>query len=603
MEDRVIVSTFLLAVALVLGITSGAFGISESVGRVEFASPRAPNALTGLSSKAHYFAFAKAGVSAITSAESFNGFENWGIGIQNVNTSTVLNGAQVAIDSSSSGINMNGWPYSYYFQGNSGGFGDTQVQCPSPITSSETCPSSRAVIPAGSTLEVAGHEEVPATFTPGFDSSVTVGPVAANGDSTVTASLVLKDPRYQVSQVNQFLFTTFTDNADRNSAPAITMNGVAVPPCPQPLGTACADPVKWASYQYATAGGTSATCNSLHVSVFLVPYSGTPIPYQLSFQENEQGTGGCPIGIPHVSVAVATSTGQVTTPCTAGTDCSATVPITGLGEATAVVGPGQGVSAFSVSTGTIYDVNYPASYASPPPSALSTAAASSTTPGGSVTAINGGTTAQAENGTGVVLVSQFNSNPELSPPLGSNGNYFDVQVARGSTFTGVAIKDCNSNNNMNNIVDTLEWWNGLHWVPVTDANGTQVAYAGSPPCASVTLNSMTSPTIGQLTGTEFAVAAKVAGSAEKPAPVTVRFANTGSSLNGTAKQALTTLTRKLVAGATVTIVGYARGNVRLAKTRAEAVSGFLSIKLMLHVTLRTVTSMRASKATVTTIKQ
>jgi hypothetical protein len=273
-------------------------------------------------------------------------------------------------------------------------------------------------------------------------------------------------------------------------------------------------PVEWASYQYSPPGGGSAvTCNDVSMQINHAPYNGTAIPYQFTFHEKETGTDGCPIGNPGVEVAVNSGANYVTMPCTSGTDCSATVPIARLGKLTATVGSGQGVLGFFYSVFTRYDVNFPASTAAPPQGASSTVTGSSSTPGGTATATNGGTTAEAQNGTGVVLVSQFNSAPLSSPPLGSNGNYFDVEVATGSTFTGVSVMDCNSSNNMNHAVDTLKWWNGTDWAEVTDANGSPVNYTGSPPCASVTLNATTSPSLSQLTGTVFAVAARAAQSA------------------------------------------------------------------------------------------
>jgi hypothetical protein len=65
--------------------------------------------------------------------------------------------------------------------------------------------------------------------------------------------------------------------------------------------------------------------------------------------------------------------------------------------------------------------------------------------------------------------------------------------------------------------------------------------------------------------------------------------------------ALNVLAKKLVAGATVVITGYAKGSATLAKTRALAVRAFLSAHVSVHVTIKTSTTF--NKATVITTRQ
>jgi outer membrane protein OmpA-like peptidoglycan-associated protein len=606
MKGRIVTSLFVLGSVLIPGIAGGALTSPVNTDRVQPISSRgiSVGVTDSINSQTTYIDSVNPGISSVAAGEALNGYEYWGAGVGNLNGSTVQSGAQVVFNTQSTGIDMTGWNFQYFYPNSEGGFGITQSPCPPPSAHSETCPATGATLPAGADISTAGFPGLPSTFSPGFDSSFNVGPVDSNGNALVTTSVALNNPRFATSTTNQITVSTFTDNAEQSSTPSFTSNGAPVPQCPQPIGTACAAPVQWATYQYSpTPGGSPTACNSVQMQLDQIPFSGASTPYQFTFQEIEKGTGGCPIGSPGIQVAVVNEDPTQTVPCTPGTDCSATVSLPGFGVVTASVDAGQGVTGFDDLHGMQYWVVYPASNASPPHGAASTVTGSSTTPGGSATATDGGTSVAAENGTGVVLVSQFNSNPVSSPPLGSNGNYFDVQLAHGSTFTGVSVMDCNSKNNVGTSVDTLEWWNGTGWVPVTDANGNRVDYAGVPPCASVTLNSMTSPSIGQLTGTVFAVAAKVAVVAAKPAPVTVRFANAKSSLSGTAKLALSTLARKLMPNAEVTIVGYAKDNARLATTRAKAVAVFLSTKVMLHTTLKTVTRTAASQVTVTTIRQ
>ena len=684
MKGRIIVTAIVLGSVLVPAMASGAFGILNSSDRVQLLSPRGNSLTDSINSLDTFIATVNAGASSVAAGDTLSGHEYWGAGVGNENVSAPQSGAQVTFDTQSTGVKMDGWGFSYFNPNSEGGFGIIQSTCPAPSTYSETCPATGATLPTGGSVWAAGFPGLSDTYTPGFDSSLSVGPVGANGDAAVTASVALNNPRYEGSNKNLITIWTSTDNADESAIPTFTSNGSPVPLCPQPIGTACAAPVEWASYQYSPpGGGNSVPCNSVQMEINQVPYSGAVTPFQLKFQENEKGTGSCPIGNPGLQVAVNNADASQATPCALGTDCSATVPLAGFGTVTASVGSGQGVSGFLFLPGTQYNVIYPASNASPPPGAASTVSGSSITPGGNATAIDGSTTVEAQNGTGVVLVSQFNSNPVSSPPLGSNGNYFDVQLASGSTFSGVSVLDCNSNNNTNNTVDTLEWWNGSGWLSVTDSNGNSVKYNGNPPCASVVLNAMTSPTINQLTGTVFAVAATVAqatltitslsgivgralvlttsggsgngaltyrvksGSARgcsivnnvlraassgtcfvtvrkagdgsytsftsgatkvnfsagmpKVAPsVTVQFSTTNSFLSAVARQTLTALVRHLMAGQSVIIVGYAKGNAKLAERRATSVANFLTRRVAIHVIEMTATKTNVNQVTVTT---
>jgi hypothetical protein len=92
-------------------------------------------------------------------------------------------------------------------------------------------------------------------------------------------------------------------------------------------------------------------------------------------------------------------------------------------------------------------------------------------------------------------------------------------------------------------------------------------------------------------------------SAAVPAPIVVTFGFYSSSLSNATKNALTTLSRKLVSGATVTIIGYALKDIPLAHGRANAVAAFLSSLKHVHVKTQIVTnrSIRKVKVITTTL--
>ena len=61
--------------------------------------------------------------------------------------------------------------------------------------------------------------------------------------------------------------------------------------------------------------------------------------------------------------------------------------------------------------------------------------------------------------------------------------------------------------------------------------------------------------------------------------------------------------RKLDAGASVTVTGYAKANATLAESRAAVVANFLARRVSLHATLATVTNKAVNMARVITRKQ
>jgi len=149
----------------------------------------------------------------------------------------------------------------------------------------------------------------------------------------------------------------------------------------------------------------------------------------------------------------------------------------------------------------------------PPAGATSSAVASSSSSTGTATATNDDTTASAI-GVGALTVAQYGSDPVSTPSFTSAGEYFDVAVSIGNSFTSATITDCNLGGG-----NSFEWFNGTAnagsgaWQAVTP---TPLLTSGTPPCASVILNSSSSPTLAQLTATVFAVS--IATPAPTPTP-------------------------------------------------------------------------------------
>jgi len=157
-----------------------------------------------------------------------------------------------------------------------------------------------------------------------------------------------------------------------------------------------------------------------------------------------------------------------------------------------------------------------------------------------------------------VTVSQYPSDPVSSPSFSTSGEYFDVQVASGSSFSSLTITDCNLNGGT-----SLEWWNEGAWEPVTPTSYT----AGPPACVSATISSTSSPSLSQLTGTVFAAAA----------PATVPGAPTKvSATAGNASATLTWTAPSSDGGAAVTgyVIKVSHGPVvKVADVTSDTVTG------------------------------
>ncbi len=134
---------------------------------------------------------------------------------------------------------------------------------------------------------------------------------------------------------------------------------------------------------------------------------------------------------------------------------------------------------------------------------------------GAATTTDGLISATGSAGSGTVTVGEYSSDPVGAPSFSSSGQYFDVFLSAGNSFTGLTFTDCNLNGGT-----SIYWWNAAAsggaqaWQPVSD----ETAPSGSPPCITVTITNSTSPDIAQMTGTVFGVAAQIPQSISFNAP-------------------------------------------------------------------------------------
>jgi len=155
---------------------------------------------------------------------------------------------------------------------------------------------------------------------------------------------------------------------------------------------------------------------------------------------------------------------------------------------------------------------------------------------------------------------------------------------------------------------TASGGSGLGMLSFSAKNGTAAN-------CSVTSNHLTSKSAGTcvVTATKAADAVyDVASSAPTtitlslpavPAKVTIAFASNQKALNSKAKADLKRLAKRLVAGAKLTVIGYAKGQPTLARNRANVVAHYLKTMVRITVTLKVVFNSWSNKVIVTTVKE
>jgi len=152
---------------------------------------------------------------------------------------------------------------------------------------------------------------------------------------------------------------------------------------------------------------------------------------------------------------------------------------------------------FSVDTVGVDEALHTHSFAVTPTSAAVSAASigSGTNPtataGGAAGAA--GSVSVSSTGSGVVGAAVYSSNPSGPAKFNSSGAYVDVTIA-GSDLSSVTIRDCDLNGGT-----TVAWYNGTDWVLAS-----KQTYDPSTKCVTITVDSTTSPTLSQLTGTPIA---------------------------------------------------------------------------------------------------
>jgi hypothetical protein len=87
-----------------------------------------------------------------------------------------------------------------------------------------------------------------------------------------------------------------------------------------------------------------------------------------------------------------------------------------------------------------------------------------------------------------------------------------------------------------------------------------------------------------------------------PGAVAVGFKIKASVLGDSEQKALSRLVSKLTRGASITVTGFAKGDVSLAKLRAQRVAAFIIARVNVHVTIKTNISTAVNKVTVVTTK-
>jgi hypothetical protein len=108
-----------------------------------------------------------------------------------------------------------------------------------------------------------------------------------------------------------------------------------------------------------------------------------------------------------------------------------------------------------------------------------------------------GTLSATAGGAGTVAVAQYSTDPLTTTPPTAVNAYFDVFVPAGSSFSGVQVTDCNLAGG-----SVVYYYNSTtrQWTPVSGQT-----YTASTGCVTFTLNTGSTPSLSQLSGTVFGV--------------------------------------------------------------------------------------------------
>lgn len=97
-------------------------------------------------------------------------------------------------------------------------------------------------------------------------------------------------------------------------------------------------------------------------------------------------------------------------------------------------------------------------------------------------------------GQGTLALATYNSDPAAPATFANPRDYFDVHLSFGNAFTSASLRTCDLNG-----TDTVYWYNGTSWAPVSSQS-----FDATTGCATMTITSTTSPNLTNLAGTVFA---------------------------------------------------------------------------------------------------
>ena len=181
---------------------------------------------------------------------------------------------------------------------------------------------------------------------------------------------------------------------------------------------------------------------------------------------------------------------------------------------------------------------------------------------------DGALTATASGGTGTVTVGRYESDPVGVPTFYSSGQYVDVFLAPGSTFTSLSFTDCELGGGTG-----VYWWNPKpgsgngEWPFVSD----ETEPSGTPPCITITIDEDTSPSLKQMTGTVFGVALPPASASPSTLPTSLPPASMTPPATTAATGSVS------LEGSTIPVKGGDAAEVKLTCTGTATCAGELTL--------------------------
>jgi hypothetical protein len=238
----------------------------------------------------------------------------------------------------------------------------------------------------------------------------------------------------------------------------------------------------------------------------------------------------------------------------------------------------------------------------------------------------GGYTLYADQSSGLPIVVDTGSTTTTNVTLALGGSIAGTVSFGGTGVAGVCVSAVNDTIGTGGGIGTAPDGTYTIWgLPASTNSASEYTVTFDPTCSGATTSSYNQQSLTSISvsagssttgvnasltsnGSATAPGAPTGVTATTPAPtklpgtIAIGFRLKESAISASERSALLALSKKLTAGETITVTGYAKGDKALAKRRAQEVGAFLSARAKVHFVIKAVTITAVNKVTVTTTR-